>query len=381
VHQPLPHWKHDITVSGAGCYIHIPFCAGKCPYCDFYSLPRPAEALLDRYTAETVRRLAAQAGPWRSLYLGGGTPSLLGAKRLGEILRAAEGKLLPGAEVTVECNPSSTDEALCYALAEAGCNRISLGLQSAVPEERRRLGRGSGLDRTAAATEGIRRAGIGNFSLDVMLGIPGQTEASLRATLSFCLTQGARHLSCYLLTAEEGTPFARLASAGALSLPDEDAQRALYLCACAFLEERGCPQYEISNFAQPGYESRHNLGYWDAAPYAAVGPAAHGFLHGRRFHYPRDLAAFLAGEPPEDDGPGGDFPEYAMLRLRLTEGLREDLARTRFGHGIPSPLRRAAEPLAALGLLRLNSEGVRLTREGFLLSNAVLGRLLDADSR
>ena len=381
------------------CYIHVPFCRGKCPYCDFFSLPAE-DAAMAAYVKRCVKLLAAaelpaakppaaddfladaQCAPlqaddlkrtahdyrWKTLYLGGGTPSVLPPALLAELLAAAGKRLLPGAETTMECNPGSVTPELCKTLAAGGINRVSMGLQSAVAGERAALGRTTDLAQTERALRLLRAAGIQNISLDVMLGIPGQTAQSLEQTLAFCEKAGVQHVSAYLLKIEAGTPFGRQAPGG---LPDEDAQAELYLRCCEWLEARGYLQYEVSNFARPGYESRHNLAYWRCEEYYAVGPAAHGFTQGRRWYYPRDLERFLRGAAPGagapvDDGPGGDFEERAMLALRLAEGLKNP----------PQEMLKKAERFAGQGLLVADGEGVRLTRDGFLVSNYVIGELL-----
>ena len=206
-----------------------------------------------------------------------------------------------------------------------------------------------------------------------MLGIPGQTEESLGETLSLVRRLSPEHVSAYLLKIEAGTPFSLRP---ADEFPGEEAQVALYQFACQGLEEMGLRQYEISNFARPGLASRHNLKYWNGEEYLGLGPAAHSFLNGRRFFYPRDLEGFLSGKEPVEDGAGGDFEEYVLLRLRLVEGLTEEGVRARFGYSIPQRLRRRAKPLAATGLMEEDETGLRLTRDGFLVSNEILARLL-----
>lgn len=361
-----------------GLYLHIPFCRGKCPYCDFYSM-RADAARMDAYTqalqkamAEWAQQTQREAG---TLYFGGGTPSLLGGERITALISTVRAHFaLENAEITVECNPSDADGHLFEALALAGVNRISLGLQSAVDEERRALGRRAGAKEAAACIRLAQAAGISNLSLDLMLGIPGQTADSLRRSVDFCAEAGVRHVSAYLLKIEENTLFARRRES--LPLPDEDTVCALYEQACAWLAGAGFAQYEISNFAQPGFESRHNLNYWNAGEYLGLGASAHSFLAGKRFFYPRDIDAFLRGEAPVPDGEGGSFEEYAMLRLRLTEGLREEAVIKRCGHGIPAGMRGAAKRLEAYGVTIQNIDGIRLTRKGFLLSNTVIAQLL-----
>lgn len=361
-----------------GLYLHIPFCRGRCPYCDFYSM-RADEARMDTYTQALAAALVCWAGRAGrgadTLYFGGGTPSLLGGARLARLVREARSCFgLDGAEITVECNPSDADKRLFEALAEAGVNRISLGLQSAVEEERRALGRRAGPEQAQACIRLAKAAGIQNLSLDLMIGIPGQTTESLRRSVAFCAQAGVTHISAYLLKIEEGTVFARREET--LCLPDEDTVCDFYEQACALLEQAGFRQYEISNFARPGFESRHNLKYWNAEEYLGLGASAHSFLEGQRFFYPRDWEAFVRGVAPMQDGEGGSFEEYAMLRLRLRQGLREELVRQRYGHGLPARMRQAAHRLAAYGLAAQDEEGIRLTQKGFLLSNTVIGELL-----
>ena len=366
-----------------GLYLHIPFCRGKCPYCDFYSMRVDVERM-DTYTkalGETLAAWAARTGRAAdTFYFGGGTPSLLGGKRIASLVDTARAHYgLADAEITVECNPSDADGCLFEMLACAGVNRISLGLQSAVDEERKALGRRAGVKEAEECIRLSKAAGITNLSLDLMIGIPGQTVDSLRRSIDFCVQAGVTHISAYLLKIEEGTAFARRQEK--LALPDEDAVCDFYEQACESLSEAGFRQYEISNFAQPGFESRHNLKYWNAEEYLGLGASAHSFLEGKRFFYPRDIDAFLRGAAPVEDGEGGGFEEYAMLRLRLTEGLREDLLSRRYGYGIPDEMRRAAQQLAGYGLLEQDEGGIRLTRKGFLLSNAVIAELLyDADA-
>lgn len=362
-----------------GLYLHIPFCRSKCPYCDFYSMCG-SEGEIDAYVHALRRKISESAEALQrkadTLYIGGGTPSVLGADRLKSLVEQAKSDFLTdGAEITVECNPYGLNPDFFETLATAGVNRVSLGLQSAVDGERRILGRLSDAEGVRRAVLWAKRAGISNLSLDVMLGIPHQTAQTFHETLQFCLSLGVPHISAYMLKIEAGTPFEKRKDS--LGLPDDDQTADLYLQLCETLEQNGLAQYEISNFARPGFQSRHNLKYWHCEAYLGLGPAAHSFLDGKRFYYPRDLQAFLGGKPPVPDGTGGDFTEYAMLALRLCEGLSEKKVQTRFGHGIPQEMRLRAAPLASHGLLHMDTDGIRLTRTGFLVSNAVLAELLD----
>lgn len=367
-----------------GLYLHVPFCVSKCPYCDFYSTPCFDDDLLDRYTDALCRRLDEAAAQLRqpadTLYFGGGTPSLLGGRRLARLIeRAAAGFSLANAEITLEANPADDLAATFRDFTAAGGNRLSLGMQAVTDRELIALGRRHRMTDLQQTAEAAHAAGIDNLSLDLMLATPNQTDDSVRRAATLCRTLGARHVSAYLLKIEPNTPFA--AQQHALSLPDEDTAADRYLLACDALAAAGFSQYEISNFALPGYESRHNLKYWNSEPYVGLGPAAHSFLHGVRWEYPRDLIAFLNDSKPvaEDAHAAvadGSAEEYALLRLRLTAGLREDAFAARFGTAIPAAWRENAAALPRR-LVHCDTDGIRLTREGFLLSTPLLARMLE----
>ena len=363
----------------AGLYFHIPFCARKCDYCDFYSF-RPADGQMDAYRDALIcsidRFASAVTEPFDTVYFGGGTPSFFGGDRIKAVLDTAKAALplAPGAEITVECNPASTTESLAEALAAAGVNRVSLGLQSAVASERAALGRASTPKQVQNALRRLRQSGITNLSLDLMLGLPGQTEKTLRESLGFVLESGVPHVSAYLLKVEEHTPL--FAKKDTLPLPDEERVCDFYLQAAETLEQGGLRQYEISNFARPGFESRHNLHYWRDEPYLGLGPAAHSFFGGKRFFFPRDFDAFLRGDPSISDGDGGDPEEFCMLRLRLTEGLSDGAFYERFGRHLPEEMFRRAKTLEKHGLLRVTDDTITLTKRGFLVSNSVICELL-----
>lgn len=368
-----------------GLYIHVPFCLSKCPYCDFYSLPSADGTVLDRYTAallEAMDRWAERLNGVRAdtLYFGGGTPALLGGARLAAVLGRADKRfgLFSGEppEVTLEANPADDLADTLAAFAAAGGNRLSLGMQSALPEELRRLGRRHTPADVERTVQDARRAGLRNLSLDLMLGISGQTAASVRTSVRRLAELGADHASAYLLRVEPDTPYGQSPP----PLPDDDAAAELYLTAAQALDGCGFRQYEISNFARPGRESRHNRKYWESCPYLGIGPAASSCLGGRRFSYPRDLDRFLAGGTPAEEAdpliPVGSPEEYALLRLRLTDGLRETDFAARFGRPLPADWHRRAAALPPV-LVTADEEGIRLTRRGFLLSNSLILRILD----
>lgn len=363
-----------------GLYIHVPFCDGKCPYCDFFSL-RGSQAAMDEYTdciIDKIKLCAEQTGRKAdTLYYGGGTPSLLGGKRIARITEAVRHSFgLENAEITVEANPGGDLSGFFREAAAAGVNRVSLGLQSANDNELRLLGRRHTADDAARAAEAARNAGITNISLDLMLAVQGQTQESLARSAAFCAQLGAEHVSAYLLKVEPHTLYWKQRSE--LRLPDEDGMADRYLAACLGLERLGYRQYEISNFARPGFESRHNLKYWRCEEYLGLGPSAHSFLSGKRFHSERSLAGFLRGDGPVQDGPGGDFDEFAMLRMRLAEGLTDGACRARFGHPVPERVKKAARLYEAGGLTVCGEDGFHFTPRGFLVSNMLTAEILFA---
>lgn len=371
-------------VEKIGLYIHIPFCVSKCPYCDFHSAavgtPLQRQAALDTYTAALLRsleewaeRLPATAD---TLYFGGGTPSLMGGERLARVIDAARRLYgLEEAEITMEANPADDLADTLAAFAAAGGNRLSLGMQSALPTELALLGRRHTPADVARTVADARRAGVDNISLDVMLGIGGQTVSSACHSVDAAAELGATHLSAYLLKIEPGTPY----GACPPDLSSEDETVELYHAAFRRMESHGYRQYEISNAALPGYESRHNLKYWLSDPYLGVGPAASSCVGGHRFTYPRDTAAFVAGnlptEDPNEGPPVGSPEEYALLRLRLVQGLSAAGFAARFGTDLPAEWVSRAASLPRR-LVETDGEGIRLTREGFLLSNAVISRIV-----
>lgn len=365
-----------------GLYLHIPFCRSKCPYCDFYSF-KAKDGDIDGYISILKENILTSYSTLQqkfnckvdTLYIGGGTPSFIGVKRLSTLVNACNSGFLTGdAEITVECNPYDVDEDFFSVLRDCGVNRISMGLQSAVDGERRKLGRLSDRKRVENAVGSAQKIGFKNISLDIMLGVPDQTEKSLDETLDFCFSLGVPHISSYILKLEENTYFYK--NRDKYNFPDDDLTADLYLQMCERLENANIPQYEISNFARKGFESRHNLKYWHCEEYLGLGPSAHSFLNGKRFYFDRSLQSFLNGDEPVDDGVGGDFTEYAMLALRLTEGIREDGVLKRFGHPIPKKLYERSRLFERNGYMITDKSGLRLTPKGFLLSNSILAEIL-----
>lgn len=380
-----------------GLYIHIPFCASKCPYCDFYSVAAREETM-DAYTRQLCRQLRQLPQEFPgfiadTIYFGGGTPSLLGPKRLGMILEtAAQAVRVPLAgEITLEANPgrmpgrfsdASIDLETLRALRCSGFNRISFGLQSTDPQELAFLGRRHSAREGLQAAYLAAQAGFADISLDLILGLEGQTEETLCHSIAQCAQTPANHLSAYLLKVEENTVFYRKRAWE--RCPDEDGQAKLYLTAVEELERRGFHQYEISNFAKNGRMGLHNLKYWDDAEYLGVGPAAHSFWKGQRYSIPRDLQGFLSARSLREimvpEGPGGDGEEYLMLRLRLTDGVRAKALAQRHPEISWKDLCRRAQPYKKAGLIRLDPDPesgfLALTPSGFLVSISLVARLI-----
>ena len=360
-----------------GLYLHIPFCKSKCPYCDLYSFSGK-DTEKDEYTKilkDRILRISNLQCKGDTLYIGGGTPSVLGAENLKTLVDTCKNDFLTdGAEITVECNPHGLNEDFFKTLYSCGVNRISMGLQSAVDSERRILGRLSDRNQVENAVKMAQKVGFSNITLDVMLGIPNQTEKSLNETLDFCISLGVPHISAYMLKLEENTHFYK--NQEKYNFPDDDLTADLYLQMCETLHSNGIMQYEISNFSKNGFESRHNLKYWHCEEYLGLGPSAHSFLNGKRFYFDRDFKAFMNGNSPIDDGVGGDFTEYAMLILRLVEGLNENKVFERFGHNIPKEIYEKSQIFIDNGYMLKNENGLALTRNGFLMSNSILAEIL-----
>lgn len=359
-------------------YLHTPFCKSKCPYCDFFS-GRGSAAEYDAYTAQLQEKICDWAGKTgkaaATVYFGGGTPSVLGTERLCAILMTVKDSFSVNndAEITLEVNPESGKSLDFFALRRAGFNRLSVGLQSADEAELEQLGRIHSPEDVRLTVMNAQAAGFGNISLDLMLGIPLQTKDSLRRSIEFCAALGVQHISSYLLKIERGTPFAERQSLPAL--PDEDEQGDLYLFAVETLAQAGYAQYEVSNFAKPGFESRHNSAYWQLKDYIGVGPSAHSFYAGKRFYYPRSMEAFVRNQVI-DDGAGGDEEEYIMLSLRLTSGLQYDSYEQRYGHPLPSRTMKKIADFEALGYMKTDGSRAWLTPEGFLISNYIISELM-----
>lgn len=373
-------------------YLHIPFCAHACPYCDFsFVLLRegPATRFLAALTTEMQTRTVSDDWrnvPFTTIFLGGGTPTSLPTPLLKTLFSRLRDAffITSDAEITVEANPETLTEGKLAALCDAGVNRISIGVQAFTAETLRRLGRHHSVERAVKAVRQVRIAGITQINLDLMFGAPEQTLTDWDETLSIALDLRPDHLSVYGLTIEDGTAFGRQAGTGALPLPDEDSHIALYYHAIDRLAEQGYRQYEISNFALPNAECRHNLVYWTGGDYLGLGPSAHSHYQGRRFANSRDLAGYL--ECIASRGEATDFEETLtdrqkaqeaiLLGLRLTAGLDRNAFERHFG-GIAYQERASAiQTLILSGMLEWAGDRLRLTRKGLAVADTVCAVVL-----
>jgi oxygen-independent coproporphyrinogen-3 oxidase len=406
-----PDWR---PARPAHLYVHVPFCARKCAYCDFVSYPLAAaggEPAIQRYLDALAREAGWYAerlapAPLATVYIGGGTPTILSAARLTRLLAVlslAFGPWAKEAEVTVEANPGTVDAATLAALRKAGANRLSLGVQSFDEGLLRRVGRIVAPGAVRRTVQAARAAGFANLSLDLILGLPGQTAAKLWEDLRQAVELAPEHLSVYALTLGEGAPLTEEVAAGRVSLLGEDAEAEMLALARAALREAGYRHYEIANFARPGYESRHNLAYWHNEDYLALGPSAGGHQGLLRYRNAPGFADYL--RLLSADGPGGarEEPsrrdaredregflpspaaveverlslrqaqgETAFLALRLlAEGLDREGFRHRYGQ---DPIEVWGEEIAQLkrqGLLAVTLRTLRLTERGLPVANRV----------
>ncbi len=368
-----------------GLYVHVPFCETKCGYCDFYSVP-----LGDRQTAPLVRAIVREleqressgAGPFHTIFVGGGTPTLLPKDSL-ELLfeRLSEVARRDGVgEFSVEANPATVDEAKVRLLVEAGVNRMSFGGQSFHQRELDVLERLHCPEEIAPGIQLAREGGIERINLDLIFGIPGQTQASWRESLRRAVDLGVGHLACYGLTYEPGTPLTAQLHDGKVAQCDNDLEADLYLLAIEYLASCGFEQYEISNFAKPGCRCAHNLIYWSNEPYVGVGPSAASYVDGARFKNVPHIETYISnvdnGRHPwrEEERLSGRerAGETAMLQLRLNRGI--DVAAFERSVGL-DPLELYAEQIrehGAAGLLEHTPEYIRLTKAGRLLVDRVI---------
>jgi oxygen-independent coproporphyrinogen-3 oxidase len=383
-----------------GLYISVPFCRTKCSYCNFASdvFSRSVfQHYVDRVCADMKRDnpTVAQMGGRTdriidSIYMGGGTPTVLDISQLQQLFVAITQnfEVQAGAEVTVECAPGTLSPAVLEGLQQCGVNRVSLGVQSFVDQEAASVGRQH--DRKAVLDDiaRLRGAGITNINVDLIAGLPHQTVDSWTFSVERIIASQAPHASIYMLEVDEDSRLGRELIAGgsryhAHFVPDEDLTADLYAMACERLETAAVRQYEISNFARQGYESRHNLKYWTRQPYLGFGVDAHSMLAGFageavRFSFPDSLEAYVAGGPLNRSqvSPAAALEETFFLGLRLTRGVNLRQVATAFGEDAIAGLGEIIAELRQMGLMEKQGDMVRLTAKGRLLSNEVFERFI-----
>ena len=384
--------KSPVELKPLGLYIHVPFCRSKCEYCDFYSLGGGLNNdAMDLYLQavlahikETSLRVSGYVVD--TVYFGGGTPSFFGADGLVRILAEIDRRfqLDTNAEITLEANPDTVTAESMAKLRRAGFNRISIGVQTDEDAKLKALGRPHTYKQAQMAVSYARRAGFQNISVDLMFGLSNQTREQWMATLRHVLDLKPDHISCYGLKVEPGTPLYEYREGA--NLPDDDTQADMYFYAVQTLEEMGYGQYEISNFARPGMECRHNLKYWTGEPYLGFGPAAASDFGGKRFTAEANLDRYVTGileqgtilsecdQIPLRERAG----EYLMLRLRTAYGIEENEYKQRFL--LPfEPLEELLAMYEKRGLSQKEENGRwRLTPRGFMVSNSILVQLLEA---
>ena len=374
-----------------GIYIHVPFCRSKCEYCDFYSIGGSREKdfteLYLQALPKHIQEFGGRATEYTvdTVYFGGGTPTFLGADGLSRIFSQLQRHfdIAPDAEITFEANPDSTTTLLLRKLHSEGFNRMSLGVQCDNDEILKNIGRPHNYEQAVAAVRHARKAGFDNISLDLIYGLPNQTFPQWQRTLAHVLELEPEHMSCYGLKVEPNTKLWEYRDC--CNLPDEDDQADMYLFTCDFLEEKGYHQYEISNFAKTGYESKHNLKYWLGEEYLGFGPSASSDFAGKRFTIRPNLLEYAEGimkggtilseceEIPLRERAG----EYLMLRLRTVQGIDAEEYTRRFL--LPfRPIGQLLDRFREMGFVQQSEGHYHLTPKGMLISNKILAELMIA---
>lgn len=365
-------------------YIHIPFCLSKCLYCDFYSIPYNSQTAAD-YIKALCREIGFRKSnihSLRTIYIGGGTPSVLSEKDISKILDTVKNiySVNSDAEITLEANPKTITPDKAKSFLSSGINRISMGVQSFSDEELLVLGRAHNAEDAVRTFKDIRDAGFQNISIDLIYGIPGQSPEQWGFTLQQAIELGPEHISAYELTPEQGTPLFDMLKQGKLVMPDEDALADMFYKGIETLNGHGYTHYEISNFAKPGFECRHNLKYWDRGEYIGIGAGAHSFSGSTRTANLRDVQKYIeeinSGTLPvsetteitEEEA----LNEQIFLGLRKTGGIGLDL----FPVGTAETIKKAVKDRQLHGLIELDGNNLRSTRKGLILNNEVICRVL-----
>lgn len=368
-------------MTDAGLYIHVPFCHSKCAYCDFYSTPD--SRYRERFTATLLNELKLRRNEipdarFRTVYIGGGTPSSLPLPDFHRLLDA-----LPTAEateVTVEVNPEDVNDNLAHLLATSPVSRVSMGVQSLVDNELQLIGRRHSAARAIEAYHTLRRGGIKNINLDLIFGLPGQTIESFRHSLEGVLELNPDHISAYSLMLEPGTRLYAQMLAGKFHAADDEISDSMYRMLCHEASGFGFEHYEISNFAKPGRRSLHNSSYWNLTPYLGLGPGAHSFDGTIRRYNPPTLKKYIetGGNITviDPETPANRVNDYIMIRLRTAEGLSLSETTRRFGPDIRHRITGSAEKFIDDGTLISLCDDLYIPEQYFLISDSIISELM-----
>jgi len=366
-----------------GLYVHIPFCLRKCNYCDFCSAASgeaEREVYISRLTDEIESYRRDEPITVDTLFFGGGTPSILTVRQLEVIMRSVRKtfRLAEDCEITLEVNPKTASEEKLRGFRELGINRLSIGMQSIHENEQKILGRIHNFQDFLDTYRAARAVGIANIGVDLMYGIPEQTLDSFEKTLSAVIKLSPEHIYCYGLIIEEGTPFWR--ERDRLPIPSEDEECLMYDLAHRILTEHGYDHYEISNYARQGYKSRHNLKYWHDEEYIGVGLSAHSYHLGKRYYNTSSMDEYIsdgcAHYDMEDGGGKKDPFEYAMLALRLSDGILLSEYESLFGRSFTEGNEQLISSLISAEYIEISGGRLYLTPKGFYVSNSIMAELL-----
>ena len=377
-------------------YLHIPFCVRKCRYCDFLSFAKNEE-VQDAYVQALCEEIKGWDGfvnrPISTIFIGGGTPTILPAREISRILETIQEKRDPGfpapEEITIECNPGTVDEADLQTFLSSGINRISFGLQSADNRELETLGRIHSWEEFLESYRLARKAGFENINVDLMSALPGQTPAGWRSTLEKVLALQPEHISAYSLIIEEGTPFyqiygeadrCRREDEPQSLLPSEEEEREMYEDTGRILAAHGYHRYEISNYAKGGKECRHNCGYWTGIEYKGFGLGASSLLQKRRYRNTESLESYLDGawqpEMVEALTRENEMEETVILGLRMMEGVSGEKFYQKYGKHLTDIYEETIRKYVKMGLMEADKQGIRLTESGISVSNVILSDFL-----
>lgn len=373
-------------------YIHIPFCTNKCHYCDFNSYVLKGQPVMDyldaleKEMALTVKRIPPESV--ETIFVGGGTPTVLLPEQMEHFLSMVARYFPlnhPNLEFTMEANPGTTDEDKLAVMKAGGVNRISFGVQSFDNGLLQRIGRIHSTDDVYRSLENARKLGFTNLSIDLMFGLPGQTTEQMRHSLDAALRLHLTHYSLYSLKVEENTLFHTLYEKGQLPLPSEEEEVEMYQMIIDRLEENGYGQYEISNFARPGFESRHNKMYWRNQNYYGLGAGAHGYFHRTRHVNVKGIAEYIAaadkGLPVMETSSVNEreaMEDFMMVGLRLLRGVNNEDFREQFGCSMEQVFGEILAKQVQAGLLEATDGGYKLTKRGVMLGNEVFGEFIGA---